>query len=272
MRTNVAIGIKRWVKALFALALLAPALAFALPTYLRSTVGPPWGETTNEAAMDTVFGAGNWTDERYETVDVGTLLSAATSFIYMEGGDDNADELNAFLTANAAAIASWVSAGGHLFINAAPNEGGNIDFGFGVTLNYNGGSSESDNASAVSAAHPIFNGPFTPVGTSFTGSAFSHAYLTGPLTAVIRDDSSRTVFGTVSSGAGLVGFGGMTTDNFQDPQPQAHNLRENIIAFLAGAGGGGGLVAVPTLQTGALVALAALLGIAALVVSRRRRI
>ena len=270
MARNFGTGIKRLLNGLFVLALLAPALAFALPTYLRSTAGAPWSVTTNESAMDTVFGAGNWTDARYETVNVGTLFSAATSFIFMEGGDDNADELNTFLTANSTAIASWVSAGGRLFVNAAPNEGGNISFGFGVTLNYDGSTSESDSAAAVNAADPIFVGPFTPVGTSFTGTSFSHAFVTGPLTAVIRDGSSRTVFGTMTSGAGFVGFGGMTTDNFHSPQPQAHNLRENIIAFVAG-GGGVGVTAVPALQTGSLVALAALLGMLAMFMSRRRR-
>ena len=49
----------------------------------------------------------------------------------------NANALNTFLTANLSAMQSWVSNGGSLFINAAPNEGGNINFGFGVTLNWN---------------------------------------------------------------------------------------------------------------------------------------
>jgi hypothetical protein len=33
-------------------------------------------------------------------------------------------------------------------------------------------------------------------------------------------------------GAGLVLFGGMTTTNFHQPQPQATNLRQNILYFL----------------------------------------
>ena len=45
--------------------------------YLRSVVGRPWSVTTNEAAMDQVFGAGNWLDLRYETVNAGTCCLRA---------------------------------------------------------------------------------------------------------------------------------------------------------------------------------------------------
>ncbi|HYV26383.1 MAG TPA: hypothetical protein VFA77_02550, partial [Candidatus Eisenbacteria bacterium] len=104
--------------------------------YLRSVVGQPWGQTANETAMNRVFGAGNWLDLRYESVNAASLLSPSTSFIFMEGGDSNADEMEAFLNANMATIQTWLSAGGRLFLNAAPNEGNGMSFGFGVTLNY----------------------------------------------------------------------------------------------------------------------------------------
>ncbi len=110
--------------------------ASATPVYMRSTVGAPWGQNTNETAMDTVFGNGNWDDLRYETVNVASLFSASNEFIFMEGGDNNADELETFLTTNLVAMQDWVSAGGRLFINAAPNEGDGMDFGFGITLNF----------------------------------------------------------------------------------------------------------------------------------------
>jgi len=104
--------------------------------YVRSTAGAPWSATSNEAAMNRVFGTNNWQDLRYETVNVGVLLSPVTRAIYMEGSDVDATEMENFLTANIAAIQNWVSNGGSLFLNAAPNEDNGMSMGFGVTLLY----------------------------------------------------------------------------------------------------------------------------------------
>jgi len=201
------------------------------PVYMRSTVGPPWSVSTNEAIMNTVFGAGYWQDLRYETVDPAVLFSDDTNLIFMEGSDRNADELEAFLTANQAQLESWVEHGGCLLINAAPNEGDGMSYGFGgVTLTYPGFSST---AVAVDPGHPIFNGPFTPVGTSFSGSAFSHASVSGGgVTDVLLGTGSAVPLAELSWGLGHAAFGGMTTTNFHSPQPQATNLRANLIYYL----------------------------------------
>jgi hypothetical protein len=198
--------------------------------YLRSDVGQPWGVSTNEEALDAILGTGNWIDARYETVNTAAMFSAAR-FIFMEGGDSNADEMNTFLTANTAAISAWVNVGGVLFLNAAPNEGGNIDFGFGVTLQ---NPSSTADVEAFDVNHPIFLGPFTPVGTQFSGGSFGHAVVVGPLDPIIVDssDASKVVFGTLAVGSGFVACGGMTTNNFHSPQPNADNLRRNIIYYL----------------------------------------
>jgi hypothetical protein len=217
--------------------------AFAQTTgyvYLRSNTAVPWDVTSNETDMDDAFGAGNWDDLRYETVDPNALFTPTTLFILMEGGDNNANALQTFLTNNSASIAAWVNAGGRLLINAAPNQGNGMDMGFGVTLNFDpvNYTSASNNAVAVDGTGPIFNGPLTPVGTTFSGGdSFSHAYLTGgdTLQPILQDDESRTVLAQMTAGQGLVIFGGMTVDVFQSPWPNTHNLRVNLICYLAGA-------------------------------------
>jgi uncharacterized repeat protein (TIGR01451 family) len=199
--------------------------------YVRSTVGSPWGQTVNETAMNRVYGTNNWRDLRYETVTAGQLLTPATTFIYMEGSDFNATELEAFIATNLTAIQTWVSNGGNLFLDAAPNEDDGMNFGFGVTLTY---PAFCTAAAAVSPGHPIFNSPFLPVGTNWTGDSFAHGSVSGAgLTALITNSQNgNAVVGEISYGAGRVIFGGMTTDNWQSPQPQAANLRANIIAYL----------------------------------------
>ncbi|WP_158219691.1 PEP-CTERM sorting domain-containing protein [Ideonella sp. A 288] len=222
----------------------------AAPVYLRSNTGQPWGVNTNETAMNAAFGAGVWSDLRYETANVATLFSAANRFIFMEGGDTNADELEAFLGANGALIAAWVNGGGSLFVNAAPNEGDGMNYGFGVTLSYPDFDG-CDTATAVNAAHPIFSG----VATAYTGSSFCHANVFGAgLTSLINDGSGESTLAEMAVGAGHVMFGGMTTTNFQDPEADAFNLRVNILEYGAAQAG----QVVPEPNTALLVAAAAL--------------
>ncbi len=197
--------------------------------YMRSTAGAPWGQSNNEQAMDGVFGAGNWDDLRYETVVTNTLFSGATSFIFMEGGDSTANELESFLGANQTALESWVSSGGKVLINSAPNEGNGMALGFGgIQLNY---TDFSSNVTGVNPTHPIFTGPFGNTGSTFTGNQFGHATISGPgLTGLITNDANgNMVLAEKTWGAGYAMFGGMTTLNWQ--QPNAFMLRENILAY-----------------------------------------
>jgi len=245
--------------------------AMALPTYVTCAT-PPWGEVTNEAAMDAVFGAGNWTAADFATVSTATLFNNATTpLIFMDGGDDCAIDLAGFLAANGAALSTWVNAGGQLLLNAAPNEGADFSMGFGVTLNY-GGADSADTVTAAVPAHPIFNGPFLPAGTNFTGGDFAHARVTGPGTVLITGNSvdlPPNVLLEQNVGAGRILFGGMTTTNFHDPLPNAQNLRQNMLAYLM-AGAGLGAQQVPTLSEWGVILLSALLGLAALFASRRK--
>lgn len=210
--------------------------AEAAVAYVRSEAGgQPWGVNANEDAMDQVFGAGGWDDLRYETVNPAVLFSATYAFIYLEGSDANTDELYAFMMANQAALESWVSAGGGLFLNAGPNEGGTMAWGFGgVVLNY--GEFPSDPGMAADAGHPIWNGPFLPTAPGgFTGSAFAHASVSGPglVPLIVDSDGGNPHLAELSWGSGTAIFGGLTTATFWTPEAESHNLRANIIAYAA---------------------------------------
>lgn len=214
--------------------------ASAAPVYIRG-FRPPWGNNANEAAMDTVFGIGNWDNMRYDEFqpaffDAAPFFSASTEFIFLEGSASSAGSLGDFLLYYSTYIDSWVSAGGRLFINAAPyGRWRSMDFGFGITLNYAGKTFMTTSVNATDPAHPIFNGPYGATGTAFTGGYFSHATVSGGgLTTLIEDSvTSDAVLGELKYGSGLVLVGGMTTVNFHNPKPQAAILRTNIIAYTA---------------------------------------
>ena len=98
--------------------------------YLRSMLGEPWTQTnqySNVGIMDSVFGEQEWTLSFFETVDVDVLFSPSVSIIFIDGGDDGALAFSAFMASNQILIEDWVFNGGRLFLNAAPNEGGDID-------------------------------------------------------------------------------------------------------------------------------------------------
>ena len=195
----------------------------------------PWYTTVNTTAMNEVFGVGEWIQEYFETCDPAIVFNDNTNFVFLEGSDGFADELETFLTANMATIETWVNNGGRLLLNAAPNEGDGMDFGFGgVTLTYWGGSS---NVHAEDPSHPIFSGPYTPTGLSWTGSSFSHASVSGPdITPLIVDDFAASTVALAEGRYGVDGivmFGGMTTVNFHYPTYEATNLFWNIIEYLA---------------------------------------
>ncbi|MBI5383646.1 MAG: hypothetical protein HZA90_03065 [Verrucomicrobia bacterium] len=199
--------------------------------YLRSTVGEPWGRMDSSNAMNTVFGGANWQGQFYETVNAAALFTPATRFVYMEGGDDNAVEMETFLTANRFLIDNWVWDGGFLFLNAAPTEGNGMDFGFGVDLVY---SHSTRTAAVVSASHPIVTGPYTPVGTTWTGNAFGHGVVEGTgLIPLLLNTNGAAVLGEKAFGAGNVVMGGMTPYTFHLPLTQASNLFCNILSWAA---------------------------------------
>ena len=199
--------------------------------YLRSTVGAPWGGTDNETALTQVFGAG-WQDLRYETVDPAALFSAANKFVFLEGGADSGVPMAIFLTNNLPAISNWVSTGGSLFINdAAYYSGTNFYYlGFGVTAAVGDASGA---AAPITPLHAVFNGPFIPARTNFTGSSFAHATVSGAgLTALMSNSlDGNAILAEMKYGPGHIIFGGLTLPIFQSPSPQAGNLLANILSY-----------------------------------------
>ncbi len=257
-----------WLLAAVAIAVWAAPAHAQSAVYMRSNTQIPWGQPEPTDHMDDVFGPGNWQELYYETAVPGTVFSPATTFVYMQGGDDSANELEAFLTANQATIESWVSSGGRLLVLSAPNEGDGMSYGFGgVTLVYGAGS-DSSTATAAFPGHPIFNGPFVPVTTSYTGTSFSHAYVTGGgISAIIIDDDSQASLAELAWGSGHAVFGGLTTSNFWDPDTEAQNLDRNIIAYASQAEQR--ILPVPTLGRAATLILVLLVaGLGALVIRR----
>jgi len=201
--------------------------------YLRSNTQNPWGSTTNQDAMNLAFGAGNWTEVFFETVNPAVLFASPTRFVFMEGSDTSANALNSFLIANLTTIENWVASGNHLLINAAPNEGGNINFGFGGSILIY--PSFSSNVNVVDTNHPAFLGPNLPVSAAMSGGSYGHASISGTgFTDVLVDGSNPAIFPLRQKdwGNGLVMMGGMTTTNWHSPQPAAANWRANLLVSL----------------------------------------
>ncbi len=197
---------------------------------------PPWGQNTNEQAMDLSFGAGNWDAYTLETLDPNLLFSLDYNTVYIDGGDYCALELEEFLDNNLALMESWVFNGNTLFLNAASNEGDGMSFGFG-------GVQLSDQifieeGAATDPNHPIFLGPALPTATSFVANYYSHGIIcpVGLIASVLiqnPSDPNQDQLVEASWGNGTVFFGALTTTNYHDPEIEALNLRANMLSYLA---------------------------------------
>jgi hypothetical protein len=206
--------------------------ASAIAVYMEDH--DPWGYAQNQVCMNNVFGAGNWVQYNYST-PAATIFNGATSFVMMEGGENNDTYLAAYMLANQATIESWVNSGGRLFINSAPWNNGNQNWGFGgTTLIYPG---EAANVSTSVPGNQIFTGPYTPTATSYTGSWFAHAWISGTgLTSLLYNSDyapdAQPVLAYKAWGAGVVFFGGCTQPNFWTPNTEAVNLWQNIFSYV----------------------------------------
>jgi hypothetical protein len=208
------------------------ASAVAAPIVYMTGTGNPWGVTavdagSNEAAMNTAFGVNQWTKSQGFSM---AAFAADTEFLFLDGSDSQANQFSAFLTANQAALTTYVSNGGTLILNSAPNQGSSFAMGFGATLNYSNG------ASSVTATQAGINsGIFNGIATTYTGSGFSHAYVTGGTgyISLLNDASGRSAFGVKQVGSGFVGFGGMTLPYFHQPAADSRALLANMLTYVS---------------------------------------
>ncbi len=214
--------------------LAAPAAA--APLVYMTGAGNPWSVPTgnagsNDSAMDTAFGAGNWS--KYNGFTMGAF-GADTEFMFIDGSDGNANAFSSFLSSNQAAIQNYVAGGGRLFLNAAPNQGSTFAMGFGVTLNYPDftGAGQAG-ATAAGTASGIFSG----ISSTYNGGWFSHASVSGAgLTSFMDNQNGKSVFAGMNFGQGYAAFGGMTLPYYHTPKGDAYALRAHMLEFVAEQG------------------------------------
>lgn len=216
--------------------------------YITGEAGDPWGLSDPEDGMARCFGA--FDQYAFESVNPETLFSDQRRFVYLEGGDHEADAMEAFLGANSSLINDWVNSGGHLLINAAPNVGDGMKVGFGVYLACQ---ELSLTSTAADPGHPVYNGPFSPVGTEIGGNYFSMAYvLSGDMSPITINSWGNAVVAEKDVGQGHIVVGGITLPFWFFQQPDGYNYYDNLISYSATvpAPGAGAVMVTGLLATG----------------------
>lgn len=212
------------------------------------------GTSSNEMAMNNAFGWGKWSKNK--GFDISQFDGAR--FVYLDGSEYNAEELGNFLATNQAAVESFVSNGGRLFINAAPSFGDSFSMNFGVTLNFPAYSFDNITVTSSGIAAGLTEGG---ISTVYKGSAFAHAIVSGGGISDLVHSEYGTLFGGKFYGDGYVAFGSQTPDLFHTPTADAAALRVNELKFIA---------AVPEPETYAM--LGAGLAVLAFVARRKRSV
>ena len=200
--------------------------------FVHAAIGVPYNHLNYVNEMNSALGAGNWHQMTYEAVDATRLFSDSYNYIYLEGTDNNANEMEAFLTSNQQLIEDWVAAGNVLFLNAGPNEGDGMNFGFGGVQLVRG---TYTSAHAVDATLPMFNGPRTPVTISFGGTYSLGAVIIpagSDTTRILQSDNGTDLLVQAIWGNGKVLFGGMNLTGFHQPNTESYNFKINLHHYL----------------------------------------
>jgi hypothetical protein len=191
--------------------------------------------TELQTGMDGVFGAGTW-DQLDMDTETGAAFASGSpyTFIYLEGSNPNGLPLVDYLAAHITEIETWVNNGGRLYINAGMQDSLSVNAPFGVTIE---GGNNHNSATAVDPLHPVFNGPFLPAGTTYTGAPFGFSRIVGTgITNIIvsTSDSTLSYLSSAEHGTGFILYGGLSSEKWQYPQPNAHNLYMNVLYYAAG--------------------------------------
>jgi|GEM_PF-6368499 len=207
---------------------------------LRDGTTEAWGGTLNQDAIEAALGAAPVLYGYDVDLD---LLTADNTLIFIDGGNDQANEMESFLSStNREKLETWVSGGGVLFINSGPNEGDGMSLGFNTTTLNRG------NSSVANLTDDFYNtlndGSFLPVPQQYIGSAFSSGIVTGTaLTNLITSDNPATIILAEKEwGSGLVMFGGITSmyyigiddgsGSYISPNGENQNLFKSIFEYL----------------------------------------
>ena len=207
--------------------------------FVHAAIGVPYNHGNYVNEMTAALGQ-NWHQFTYETLNPLQLFSDTYSYIYLEGSDNNANELEAFMADNQTLVENWVALGNVLFINAGPNEGGGMNLGFGGVQIVIGA---HDTAYVRAPNLPFFSGPRIPTSTGpkLAGYPFSKAAVICPpgmdTTRVLasRNGTDLLVLANWPNGNGLHGkvlFGGMNLTGFHTPGPETYSFKINIHNYL----------------------------------------
>lgn len=188
---------------------------------------------SNSTALDAIIGAGVWTLDYYESIDVPTVFNDATCFVFLEGSEEHFNEFENFLHNNQTWIEGWVASGGHLLINASPWEGDGGDIGFDDMHIYYPW--YTYNSIAIDPGHPVLTGPYTPVTGEFDGFYVSYGRISGDgLSPIISDLDSTNYYLLVEKpwGDGQLMVGTMGAPEYYTPSTESQNLRWNMIDYM----------------------------------------
>ena len=212
-----------------------------VPTSLAFTVDPvalvgskvlvtqfPWGQKGDVTAMNTVFGAGNYSLVTNYNFDATSVFNAQNSFVFLEGGANTDTALNNFVNANSAQLLQWVNNGGKLFIESA---GWDTSItGLTNTIQFNSSYSTANMSGHLTADGIAAFTHFNNGGTTFTGNWLSHDVVTGSgLTEfMVGNDNGGIILAGVAHGSGYIMYSGLTDIGFNT----ADAVLANAIAFI----------------------------------------
>jgi hypothetical protein len=197
----------------------------------------PWGKISlYQDGMNEVFGAGQWDQfDIYTETGAAFAPDSPYTFIYLEGSDSTDLQLINYLAAHITEIETWVNNGGRLYINAATrNAILSVNAPFSVLMQAN----VAYRVNAVDPSHPIFNGPYLPMVTTYDGNAFGFNRIigTGLTNILVKDgDPTSSFLSSAAHGSGFIIYGGSTFYGvYDDFYSTGNNLYKNILSYAAG--------------------------------------